>query len=268
MATRSLTTPESADATHYVERRKRRALFGVAAVVSVVVGLVPPVSHEARRYIFAGGLQFALFGFVAPALIVLWAPWRVLDRGGRLARAAESRRRGASYPRAIGWLVVSQAMMIFWRTPAAVNALVRHAWVAPVECFALVAVGTAFWLELVDSAPFTPRVPRQRRIILATFAMWIAWITAYLVGLSHSTSYGAYASVVGRGLSVAADQQVMAGLLWAIAALVYLPIVFANLMAWLRDEQNPDEELRRITREERRRARWYPDGIPGGNGSH
>jgi cytochrome c oxidase assembly factor CtaG len=151
--------------------------------------------------------------------------------------------------------------VVAWRTPLAVNALVRHAWLAPVELVTLGVAGAGLWLELVESPPFSPRSPRQRRIVLATFAMWSTWTVAYLVGLSHVGSYAAYSSVIGRSLSLAADQQIMAGLLWAMAAFVFLPVIFSNLMAWLRDEQDPDEELRSLAREERRRARWNPGAL-------
>jgi hypothetical protein len=94
--------------------------------------------------------------------------------------------------------------------------------------------------------------------------MWTMWTIAYLVGLSHNGWYSAYANVSGRVVSVAADQQIMAGLLWAVAAFTFLPVIFFNLMAWLRDEQDPDEELASLTREERRRQRWHANEVRSG----
>lgn len=243
--------------------RKVRTALGAVALVVAVIGLLPPVSTEARRYVFMGALQFALFALVVPALGVLSSPWARLNRHGRLSVLADRRKRHSGFPRAVGFLVFSQVVLLFWRTPVAVDALVHHAWLAPLELVTLATAGAALWLELVTSPPFSPRLPRPRRIVLAAFAMWTTWTVAYLVGLSHTAGYGAYASLTGRVVSVAADQQIMAGLLWAVAAFTFLPVIFANLMAWLRDEQDPDEELRSLTREERRRQRWNPTDVPG-----
>jgi cytochrome c oxidase assembly factor CtaG len=214
-----------------------------------------------------GALQFALFALVVPAFAVFAAPFANDHLSGRVAHFAAQRKRHAGFSRALAVLVCSEAVLALWRTPMAVNGLVHHIWLAPVELVTLAIAGAALWLVLVDSPPFAPRSPRQRRIVLAALAMWTTWTLAYLVGLSHNTWYTAYASVPGRVVSVAADQQIMAGLLWAVAAFTFLPVIFANLMAWLRDEQDPDEELASLTREERRRQRWNPTELKSGESS-
>ena len=208
-----------------------------------------------------------MFALVVPAFVVLTAPFSTGPFSARVADFAARRRRHTGFSRALAVLVLSQAVLVLWRTPVAVNGLVHHIWLAPVELVTLAIAGAALWLELVESPPLAPRSPRQRRIVLAACAMWTTWVVAYLVGLSHNTWYTAYASARGRIVSVAADQQIMAGLLWAMAAFMFLPVIFANLMAWLRDDQNPDEELARLTREERRRQRWNPSEAQGGGSS-
>jgi cytochrome c oxidase assembly factor CtaG len=228
------------------------------------LGLAPPVSTEAHRYVFMGALQFSLFALVVPALFVLAAPWKRFGSGGVVGAFAARRKRHTGFVRALAVLVCSQVVLFAWRTPVAVNALVHHGFFAPLELVTLVLAGSALWLELVESPPFSPRSPRQRRIVIAAFAMWTMWTIAYLVGLSHNGWYSAYANVSGRVVSVAADQQIMAGLLWAVAAFTFLPVIFFNLMAWLRDEQDPDEELASLTREERRRQRWHANEVRSG----
>ena len=62
-----------------------RLWLAAAGVLAVAVSLVPPVATLARQYVFVESAQFVLFAIVAPALIVLGAPWRFL----RLSRAGE-----------------------------------------------------------------------------------------------------------------------------------------------------------------------------------
>ena len=53
-------------------------------------------------------------------------------------------------------------------------------------------------------------------------------------------------------LSLAMDQQLTAGVMWGVAG-VFIPLIW-NLLQWLSSEEDPDEELHRLVREERRRA--------------
>ena len=227
-----------------------------AAGLAVGMGVLPPIVNESSRYVFVGAIQFSLFAFVAPSLLVLGAPWPAAWRVGWLARLADRRSRNPSPSHSVAVFLVSEAIVLFWRLPYAVDALVRHPLLVMVELVTLLFAGIALWLELLNSPPLVPRLPRQRRMVVATLAMWAIWAAAYLVGLSHTASYPAYATARVHGLTLSADQQVMAVVLWTIPAFAFLPVIFANLMGWLREEQEPDEELREMTRVERRRMRW------------
>ena len=82
--------------------------------------------------------------------------------------------------------------------------------------------------------------------------MWLLWTEAYLVGMSQSGWYSNFSHVAGRGLSQAADQQVAAMVLWLIATVVFVPVIFVNAMRWLHSDPEPDAELRRLLKEDRR----------------
>ena len=112
--------------------------------------------------------------------------------------------------------------------------------------------GTGFWLELVESPPLIPRSGTLRRAVLGAAAMWLLWIEAYLVGMSQSGWYPSVSHVAGRGMSQAADQQVAAMVLWLIATVVFVPVIFVNAMRWLHSDPEPDTELRRLLKEDRR----------------
>jgi len=255
------------------------ALAAVAAVL-LVTALVPPLSSEARHIEALEALQFALLALGVPALIVLAAPWRafglragssttpdatgtaLLERPPTVDRVAAARRRHPGSARSVAYLILEMAVVVAWRIPASVDALARHGWLSVVEAVTLVGPGIGLWLELVWSPPFTPRLARPKRIAVAAVAMWTIWVTAYLVGLSHASVYRAYAHGPGGDLSVAADQAIATGVLWFTSLCAFVPVIFSNFMIWLRSDEDPDEALHRLVRDER----WRTTPSPAGGG--
>jgi cytochrome c oxidase assembly factor CtaG len=247
----------------------RQGLVGLGAVL-LVVALVPPLSSEARRVEALEALQFALLAMAVPALVALGAPWRLLGLAGRPTGAADAegvsvlerprvadriaaaRRRHPVLARSIAYVVLEAVVVVGWRVPAGVDALARHGWSSLVEAATLVGAGLGLWLELVESPPFVPRLSRPYRIAVAAIAMWTIWVTAYLVGLSHVSVYGAYAHVAGRDLSVSADQSITTGVLWFTSLCAFLPVIFANFVIWLRGDDDADDALYRLVRDGRR----------------
>jgi len=96
-------------------------------------------------------------------------------------------------------------------------------------------------------------------MVVAAVAMWATWVVAYLLGFSHVSWFPAYHHRAGHGLSLVADQALATGILWAAAGLTFVPVVFVNLIRWLSHDEDPDEELRRLTKTEMRRQRRRPE---------
>jgi Cytochrome c oxidase caa3 assembly factor (Caa3_CtaG) len=178
-----------------VRSRLPRGRFWLAAVAValVLLSLVPPAATYSRRYVFAESLQFLLFATVVPALLVLGAPWRRLGApGGRglagllLPARPGPRRPGRSrFARGFTVLLVFVGTVIAWRLPASVDALARWPGFAAAEMATLVAAGSALWLELVESPPSLPALPRPLRAVFAAVAMWTIWVLAYILGFSQ-----------------------------------------------------------------------------------
>lgn len=257
----------------------RTALL-VVALALLVACVVPPLSTQARRYEFVEAAQFCLLAIVVPALLVLGAPWRRLGLAspfvpapdadgptaeslaamGAMDRLAAGRRRHPEAVRSTCFAGLYLAGAVAWRIPPAVNSLARDPWLLAVEVLTLVPVGMGLWLELVDSPPLTPRLSRPHRVALAAVSMWAIWVLAYLVGLSHASWYHAYAHHAGTGFSLSADQQLTTGLMWFISGCAFIPVVFWNLIRWLQSEEDPDEELHHLVRQERIRGRTLEGG--------
>ena len=244
---------------------RRRSWLAVAAVLLILLSLVPPAGSFARRYVSAESLQFAVFATVVPALLVLGAPWRLpfLRRfSGRpgSGRSPEGRRRGSGFARGAVVLLVFMGTVTAWRLPATVNALATQPGLAVAEMITLVAAGCALWLELVESPPLLPRLSRPLRAAFAALGMWTIWILAYILGFSHVAWFPAY--VHPGGLSPVPDQEIATGIMWAVSAVCFVPVVFVTALAWLKDSEDPDEELRAIVRAQPRAGQVRPVAAP------
>jgi cytochrome c oxidase assembly factor CtaG len=193
------------------------------------------------------------FAVVVPGLLTVGAPWRFLRLRRSTTALAEARRRHPERLRSVAIAVVAIVVAILWRTPGAVNLLAREGPVALAEAVTLVVSGTALWLECIPSPPLVPRSPRPMRIALEVASTWTFWVLAYMVGMSHGNWYRAYPHVIGRGLSLIADQEIAAGVMWGVAGCCFLPLIMWNLVQWLRSDEEADEEMYRLVREERRR---------------
>lgn len=227
------------------------------ALVVLVVALVPPFSDTARHTEYGEALQFSLLALVVPALLVFGAPWRRSRLSGKAEgladRIAKRRMRHRQLSRSLGFIVCDLAVVVAWRTPAAVAASTRHGSLTLVEAGCLLLFGVGLWLELVISPPLIPRSGHLRCAVLAAFAMWAFWILAYVSGLSTHDYYGNFHHVRG-GLSAAADQQIASAILWLVSALSFAPLIFWNAFQWLKTEEDPDTELLALARDERRRG--------------
>jgi cytochrome c oxidase assembly factor CtaG len=252
-----------------------RRWLPVAAGVLVIASLVPPLSTLARRYLFVESIQFSLFAMVCPALIVLGAPWRRLHRSrwldwsrwldrsrrlhqtrrqdgthleesgtpprlaGRLAASQDSR---SSFLRAVVFLVVFIGVSLAWRVPPVLDALARHPGLVAAEAITLLAAGVGLWMRLVRSPAPAPQLSGGQRAAIAALAMWPTWIAAYAFGFSSQPLVHAYAG--DSGLGVVADQEIAVFLVWGVAGVCFMPVIFAGLFSWLRDSDDIGKEFR------------------------
>ena len=228
----------------------RRSLFITGLALGVIV-VLPPIFGLARRYEFVEAAQFAAYAIVVPALVVLAVPWHGHGRwmSPWVDTLASRRRRHSS--RVLSALVLGSYMttVVVWRTPAAVAAISSYPGLIALEAVSLVVVGGAFWLELVEPRPLEPRTGRPLRAVMAAVAMWTVWTISYLGGFSRTTWYTGFSHFAGHGLSAAADQQFSTWVCWCVAAVAFMPVVFWNLLSWLRSEDDLDVSLHRSSTE-------------------
>ena len=179
---------------------RTRPWAATSGLALVAVALVPPLSTLARRYVWVEALQFSIFALLAPALLVVGAPWALLGLAARppasapgapgaMDLLAAGRRRHPQLARGLGFLALDLACIVVWRTPAAVDAVSSRHWLVLAETVSLLGAGVALWLECVASPPLAPRLPRPTRALVAALAMWSVWTIAYVQGMSRHTWY-------------------------------------------------------------------------------
>lgn len=250
-----------------------RLVLAILAPVVLILSVVPPLAAYARRFEFVEAIQFCLLAVVVPVFLASGAPWQRLGLAAQEAprigvdgdvvaptglrpvdRLALGRRRHPDPWRCVVVALAYLAAVVLWRVPATVDSLAHHPWLVVVEAAVLVPLGLLLWLELVESPPLTPRLTRPHRVAMSAIVMWVIWVLAYLVGLAHGAWYHGFDHTVATGISVSADQQLTSGVMWAISGAAFVPVIFWNLIFWLQSEEDPDDELHRLVRQERLRG--------------
>ena len=216
-----------------------RPLLLLGGVALPVILALPPIGSYARQDEVAQAFQFVVFAAVAPALLVLGWPAR-LSRASRSAPSIRHRLRIPATPprrpagRAWAALLPSLAVVIIWRLPVVLAAVRRDPALTIVELVTLVAAGGALWAELAGPRVARNALPRPLRATMAAVAMWTIWAIAYIAGMSTTGLTSAQAAVP--------DHQLAVGVMWAVPAVCYVPVVFATMMNWLDYRNEPAEE--------------------------
>jgi cytochrome c oxidase assembly factor CtaG len=215
--------------------------LALTGLVLIVACLLPPVSVLARRYLFVESVQFCVFAVAGPALIALGAPWRPAGMSRPAGRLAAARRHRTSFAPALGYLIAWIGICLLWRLPPVLDGLARHGALVAAEAVTLAAAGIGLWLELVPSPPLAPRLARPQRALIAALAMWFIWAVAYMLGFAGHSVVHAY-DPAGSHLATVADQEITAFLLWAAAAVCFIPVIFVAALTWLKDDPEPVAE--------------------------
>jgi putative membrane protein len=223
--------------------RRHRSWVFYSGLGVLVLSIISPVDYFAHEYFFVHVIEHLLIMVVAPVLVVVGAPWtpllfgipvtarrrmvRAVARGSWFAPLRALRRLLA---RPVVAVVTFNLVMVLWQFPVLFDAAesngMLHIWGMHGSMF---LAGVAFWLQIVDSAPFVTRGTVSLRIgaIVGTNVVMFVLAMALSIFTNHSW-YSAYAHVPGVTLSPFADQQIGAAILWicgdfwAAPALIYV----------------------------------------------
>jgi len=224
----------------------REAALFYSGLLAVLLALVSPVAYWAQRFIWIRSVQDLLLAIVAPALIVLGAPWLVLRRGVR--HSTQEPETAAGEPQqALGWLRLPLAVTVAfnlawcgWHLPVLYDAARAHWWVFACEVITYLGLGVLFWLQLIGSRPYVPRLAPLRRVTLLVGTAAIGAVLAMVLVFGSAVLYPSYLSSQHHAASVVADQQVGGAVLWVLPLVPYFVATVALLVRWLKDEESAD----------------------------
>jgi cytochrome c oxidase assembly factor CtaG len=219
------------------------------------------MGYWSYRFIWVRDLQDVVLAIVAPALIVLGAPWLPLRRGlgGRRhhhndgAEAGEMTATG-SLP---GWQarpVLATAVFCglwwVWHLPGPFDAALHSSAIYAAEVVSYLAVGILLWLQLIGSRPLAPRMAPMYTAALVVAVAASGTVLGLMRTFSPALAYPAYLGPAHRVFSVVADQQLGGGILWVTPLVPFSILVVALVFRWLKDEESgaTDADLDRLLR--------------------
>jgi putative membrane protein len=210
-------------------RRRHRSVVTYAGLAVGVLSATSPLDYWAGRYFFVHMIEHVLLMFIAPALVVLGAPWVPLlhawpvswrRRFGRWLVLSSSTAGLRATWRVVSnpWtaLIVLNSVMVLWHLPGpfdlAERTSILHVWGMQLS---FVLAGLLFWLQILPSRPFHRRATTYWQIgaIIGTNVVMFILAMSMSVLTQHSW-YEAYAHIRGVSLSPFADQQIGAAVLW------------------------------------------------------
>ncbi|HEY6835082.1 MAG TPA: cytochrome c oxidase assembly protein [Gaiellaceae bacterium] len=244
---------------HPSERRWRSAAF-YGGLLTIIVAVDTPLDPLSDKLFLAHMTQHLLLLIVAPALIVISAPWlrlwqplplgfrRTVAKGIARGRwAAPLRALGKTASRPLPAWIFFNVVLVAWHVPALYDATLRNEAVHDLEHAMFLTAGLLFWLQVVDSPPVRARLTFGLRAAYLTGAVLVSWVLAIVLALSSHPFYGAYVDLAHRpaGLSALADQQIAGGIMWVPGSIPFTIAFIWAIFRWLDPGADPSVLARR-----------------------
>jgi putative membrane protein len=206
---------------------------------ALVLALVSPIAYFDITLQWDHMLQHVLLLLVAPPLILLGDPFRtawagylaaqgrpVAIAGSRPARVAAVLHSGGKAATVI--VLLFSVNLLFWHIPSVYNTTLRIVSIHDLEHLTFLVLGLLFWDQVITVYGTTTRLSLMGRAWVMLAGMGVSWVLAIAIGYATHPLY-AYPTPTG-GLSLIADQEIAAGVMWVpgsvpfLIALLYLGI--------------------------------------------
>lgn len=248
---------------------RNQAVVFYLGVLTAALALVSPVGYWSQRHIWVRSVQDLLLVEVAPALIVLGAPWLALARGlwpwrpqpgepdthpGGPAMAAGSSRQpgpgaGPAWPARRtsrgAWLFVPvlvtvslNAVWWVWHLSPLYDAALGSSWVYAAEVAVYLGLGVAFWLQVIGSRPVAPQFGPVKRVMLMAGTVASGTVLAMALAFGSGLFYPAYLGPDHGMVAALADQQLGGAVLWVLSLPLFVVAAVAILNKWLKNEES------------------------------
>src|SRR5580658_279522 len=211
----------------------------VLGIGALLLALISPISYFDITLQWDHMVQHVLLLLVAPPLILLADPFRTVWAGYLAAQGrpiviegtwpARAMGKLHSGPRAAAVVVALFSVdLLLWHLPPIYNATLRIASVHDLEHLTFLVVGLLFWDQVIAPLHAAGRLSLVGRGVVVMVGMFVSWGLAIVIGYATHPLY-AYPTPTG-GLSLIADQEIAAGVMWVpgsvpfLIALLYLGI--------------------------------------------
>lgn len=208
---------------------------------ALVLALVSPIAYFDITLQWDHMLQHVLLLLVAPPLILLGDPFRTAWAGylaaqGRPVAMADSRPvrvvgmlHAGAKPAAIIVLLFS-VNLLFWHIPSVYNATLRIDSIHDLEHLTFLVLGLLFWDQVITVFGTTRQLSFLGRASVVLTGLGVSWILAIAIGYAAQPLY-AYPVPTG-GLSLLADQEIAAGVMWVPGSVPFIIALICLGMRW------------------------------------
>jgi cytochrome c oxidase assembly factor CtaG len=236
--------------------RWRSLLFVGLGLGSFLVATTSFLAVYDTTLLWVHMVQHMVLGMVVPVFLALGAPvtlaLRTLPRGGRRAVQAVLHSRVAkvlSFPAVAGVLFVANPFALYltgWY-----EATLRNPWLHDLNHLHFVLVGCLWFWPVLGLDPMPVRIPYPMRLLAVFATMPFHAFLGVAIMSSSTLLAGDWYRELGRdwGPTLAKDQEIAGGVLWASGDLVALLVLGALFVQWSRaSEREAAREDRRLDR--------------------
>lgn len=234
-----------------------RIVSFAGGLVVIWLALESPIDYWNDVYFWLHMLQHEMLIFIAPPLLLLGMPMMPMWRGVPLGLRSVSLRwvmkrrwprrvwhhaeRVFAQPR-VTWILFLGAFSL-WHLPVAYDLTLDNAGVHNLEHITFLGTAVLFWLQVIPSLPFKPRMTLPIQAVYL-FTAAVADNVISLVFMYWTTPiYRHYAQAPRTPdmLSALADQRWAGGVMDAIGTLAFTIAILIVVMNWLAADERADE---------------------------
>lgn len=243
--------------------RWRAAAFA-AGVAVVLAAAVTPIEHLGNRVLWVNFVGFLLLTMVAPPLLLLGAPltlaFRVASPAGRRRLRALYRSRLAAvltFP-VFTWLLFA-VLTYLWQFTRLTDLAAEHWLLRDLQLASLLLTGLLFWMPALAIDPARWRLPYPLRALYVFVEMTHkALFGGMFLSMNTAMHSGFAARAPGWAPDPITDQRIAIMILWLAGNLLFVAVLAAIIVGWIRYEARNQRRVDRrlaLQRDAERRRR-------------